>query len=137
MNDKRKLALVHLAKKNLDMHEDDYRALLQRAAGVDSARNLDEKGFAALMAEFAKLGFESTAAQERRKAKSRPGNHSTYAQRAYIRRLWQDYKGEEDSAGLRRWLHGKFKVSDLQFLDMETARKVIYALQHFKRKGQA
>lgn len=136
MIDHKKLALVHLAKKTLDMHEDDYRALLSRAGGVDSAKNLDANGFAAVMVEFGKLGFESTASREKRKAPYRAGGHASYAQCAYIRRLWQDYKGEEDTEGLRRWLQQKFKVSHLRFLDSLTAPKVIYALQHFKPKAK-
>lgn len=135
MIERKKLALVHLAKKTLDMHDDDYRALLKRTAGVESAKDLDSNGFAAVMVDFGKLGFESTAAREKRKAPYRAGGHATYAQCAYIRRLWQDYKGEEDTAGLRKWLQHKFKVSDPRFLDSEAVRKVIYALQHFKPKA--
>lgn len=135
MIDNKRLGLVHLAKKSLGMVDDDYRALLQRVAGVDSAKDLDDEGFAAVMLEFGRLGFESTAASEKRKAPYRSGSHATYAQRAYIRRLWQDYKGEDDAPGLRRWLQGHFKVSDPRFLDGETARKVISALRNFKQKS--
>lgn len=135
MIDNKKLAIVHLAKKTLSMADDDYRALLQRVAGVDSSKRLDGKGFAALMLEFGRLGFESTAASEKRKVSSRQSDHATYAQRAYIRRMWQEYKGEDDAPGLRRWLSGHFKVSDPRFLDAETTRKVIYALQNFKAKA--
>lgn len=136
MIDNKKLGLVHLAKKSLSMADDDYRAMLQRVANVESSKSLDDKGFAALMLEFGRLGFESTAAREKRKAPTRSGNHATYAQRAYIRRLWQEYKGEDDTPGLRRWLQGHFKVSDPRFLDSETVRKVIYALKNFKPKNQ-
>lgn len=134
MIDNKKIALVHLAQKTLAMHEDDYRALLRRAAGVESAKDLGTQSFAAVMVEFGKLGFESTSAREKRKSPYRASGHATYAQRAYIRRLWQDYKGEDDMHGLRRWLQHKFKVSDTRFLDSDTVRKVIYALQHFKPK---
>lgn len=131
----KKLALIAVACKQLDMHDDDYRALLRRAAGVDSAKNLDDAGFAALMVEFGKLGFESTAARENRREPFRAGDHTTYAQRSLIRRLWQEYKGKEDPTGLRRWLQSHFKVSDPRFLDSETTRKVITALKNFKPKG--
>lgn len=134
MIDRKKLALINIAKKALDMHEDDYRALLKRAAGVESAKDLDANTFAAVMVELGKLGFESTAAQERRKAPLRAGGHATYAQRSYIQRLWQEYKGTEDQEGLRRWLQHKFKVSHLRFLDTETAPKVIFALKNFKQR---
>lgn len=136
MIERKKIALVHLAKKTLNMHEEDYRAMLKRAAGVESAKDLDANGFAAVMVDFGKLGFESTAAREKRKAPYRAGGHATYAQCAYIRRLWQEYKGEEDIAGLRRWLQRQFKASDPRFLDQDTTKKVIYALQHFKPKAK-
>lgn len=135
MIDKKKIAIIHLAKKELDMDEENYRALLVRAAGVESSRDLDAKGFANAMVELGKLGFESTAAREKRKAQFRAAGHASYAQISYIRRLWQDYKGEEDADGLRHWLQHKFQVSHPKFLDAETAPKVIYALQHFKPKG--
>jgi len=135
MIDQKKTALIHLAKKNLHMADDDSRARLQRAAGVESSTRLDAAGFAAVMVEFGRLGFESTASHEKRQAPYRSGSHATYAQRGYIRRLWQDYKGEDDVAGLRRWLQRQFKVSDPRFLDSETTRKAICALKNFKPKA--
>jgi len=57
MIDSKKISLIHLAKKNLAMTDDDYRALLLRAAGVESSTCLDAVGFAAVMVEFGRLGF--------------------------------------------------------------------------------
>lgn len=137
MIDRKKLGLIHLAKKNLAMDDDDYRAMLLRVAGVESSKMLDAVGFAAVMEELEKLGFVSTAAREKKQEPYRQGSHATYAQRSLIRRLWQAYKGEEDMPGLRRWLQRQFKVSDPRFLDRETTRKVIFALKNFKPKTQA
>lgn len=137
MIDSKKIAMIHLAKKRLNIADDDYRALLLRAASVESSKDLDAVGFAAVMDELGRLGFESTAASEKRKEPYRQGNHATYAQRSLIRRLWQTYKGSDDIEGLRRWLTRQFKVSDPRFLDQETTRKVIAALNNFKPKAQA
>ena len=137
MISKAKIDLIHVARNRLAMTDDDYRAMLGRVAGVESSKALDDKGFAGVMIEFGRLGFESTAAKEKRKASNRADNHATYAQRAYIQRMWQEYKGEDDAPGLRRWLRSHFKVSDARFLDAATVRKVIYALQHFKPKATA
>lgn len=135
MIDHKKMALIAIARKQLDMHDNDYRALLLRVGGVSSTKDLSIPGFAALMVEFGKLGFESTAAREKRREPFRAGDHATYAQRSLIRRLWQEYKGKEDATGLRRWLQSHFKVSDPRFLDSETTRKAITALKNFKPKG--
>ncbi len=137
MIDRKKIGLIHLAKKRLSMTDDDYRALLLRTAGVESSKDLEAPGFAAVMVEFERLGFVSTSASEKRKEPYREGSHASYAQRSLIRRLWQTYKGEDDAAGLRRWLQRQFKVSHPRFLDQETTRKVICALKNFKPKEQA
>lgn len=137
MIDTKKMQLVQVAKKRLAMSDEDYRAMLFNVAGVRSSKDLDNAGFAAVMNEFSRLGFESTAASERRKEQFRQGNHASYAQRSLIRRLWQDYKGEEDLEGLRRWMQRQFKVADPRFLDAEKVRKVISALRNFKPKPPA
>ena len=135
MIENKKLALIAVARKQLNMHDDDYRALLLRAGVVTSTKDLSAPGFAAVMDEFGKLSFESTTAREKRCEPYRAGDHTTYTQRSLIRRLWQEYKGKEDTAGLRRWLQSHFKVPDLRFLDSETTRKAIAALKNFKPKG--
>lgn len=132
--DRDKLSLIHVAKAALHLDDGAYRALLQRSAGVASSKDLDEAGFIGVMAEFKRLGFESTAARERRQEPDREAGHATQAQRSKIQKMWNEYKGRKDYAGLRRWLDRKFGVSDLRFLSVETAGKVIAALGNFKRE---
>lgn len=38
------LAAIHVAKKHLNLSDEDYRAILMRQAGVSSARDLDHDG---------------------------------------------------------------------------------------------
>lgn len=123
---------IKIAQKALNMADDDYRALLQRAAGVQSSTRLDMAGFAAVMAEFNRLGFESTAQAEKRKQPRRAPGHATYAQILKMQRLWDAWKGYSDKPGLRRWLEYKWGVASPKFLDSELARKAIGALMHFK-----
>jgi len=47
--DRRKLALVHIVKRELGLPDAEYRRILKATAGVESARDLDEPGFRALM----------------------------------------------------------------------------------------
>lgn len=134
MIDKSKIALIKIAQKRLDMDDASYRTLLRRTAGVMSSTALNEAGFAAVMAEFERLGFESTANQERRLEAQRAGTHVTYRQRQKIQAMWDAWKGRADAEGLNRWLSGHFHVAHLRFLARDVAPKVIAALENFKPK---
>ncbi len=50
--DKKKLALIHIIKKELNLSDSVYREILQKAAGVTSAKDLDEESFRRLMNYF-------------------------------------------------------------------------------------
>lgn len=125
-----KLKLVQIAKRALNMTDEDYRALLQRAAGVKSSRDLSLEGFDAVMAEFKRLGFVST--KSIRKPKGAGGtapNRPTPAQW----RLLEDrakrvgYGGLEDPRFIA-WVKPRGKVEHPRFLDMNGAQRVIGAL---------
>ena len=47
--DRKKLALIHIVKKELGIGDEDYRCILRRIAGVDSSKDLDEAKFRKLM----------------------------------------------------------------------------------------
>lgn len=51
--DRKKLAVIHIVKRELDLSDQQYREILQRETGVRSAKDLDEKGFRLLMRYFA------------------------------------------------------------------------------------
>jgi len=75
----RELAAIHAARRQLALTEDSYRDLLERIAGVRSAKDLDEAGRDKVLAEFRRLGF-GTASRDRPRAK---GAHASKA-----RALW-------------------------------------------------
>lgn len=49
---RKKLALIHIVKKELNLGDKQYRNILKDAAGVESAKDLDQKGFKKLMNYF-------------------------------------------------------------------------------------
>ncbi len=51
--DRKKLAVIHIVKRELDLSDQQYREILLRETGVRSAKDLDEKGFRRLMRYFA------------------------------------------------------------------------------------
>lgn len=128
---------VQIARRALVMTDADYRALLQRIAGVNSSKELTDAAFAQVMDEFARLGFISTARSEAAKQDSRAAQASSYAQQCKIVAMWNAYKGKPDPEGLRRWLEHHHGISHLKFCTGEKARKVIGSLAHFKPKKGA
>lgn len=57
MINNRKKALIHVAKKQLGLSEDEYRAVLEQV-GVGSSKDLTDKTFGVVMAHFERLGFK-------------------------------------------------------------------------------
>ena len=119
-------SVIHVAKAQLAMRDEDYRALLLRAAGVRSSSELDDAGFTKLMSEFERLGFRS--ARSKTQATHREGM-ATPAQIGRIRALWKAYSGNDDELRMGHWLEKTFHVSNLRFLEDFRAGKVIAVLE--------
>ncbi len=118
--------LIHHARRRIGMTEPDYRAMLQRVAGVNSSNDLDDASFTAVMEELGRLGFDTV---QKAPQYGERGGMATPRQLDKIRSLWRQWAGSEDESGLTTHLERKFKVSSLRFLDLKTASKVIYALE--------
>lgn len=130
---RQQLALVHLAKKQLALKDEEYRAILGRG-GAEHANELTARGFRVVMIAFGRLGFESTSA--RRPLGFRPGRASD-GQLAAIRAAWLAYAPQDKEwRGLRTWLQRKWKIGDLRWITAEQAPKIIGALQHMRRWRQ-
>ena len=135
-NRKKKVALIHVAKKEVGLEEAAYRALLSEAAGIESAAELErEEQFCAVMEAFRKLGFTSPGVAM---TKSRPvrtdGWGGTPAQRAKIAAMWRAYAGRKDERALRTFIKRIAKVDHPRFLNTLLAQKVIIALERIKKR---
>lgn len=126
MISKERKALIHVAKAQLAMAEEDYRSLLERIAGVRSSADLDDARFDALMTEFERLGFRSV--KHHTPAARREGM-ATPAQVGKIRALWKAYTGADEEPGLERWLEVHLHASSLRFLDAWRAGKAVAILK--------
>lgn len=62
------LAKIHIAKKQIGMDDETYRAMLGMVAGVNSAGKLDARGRRAVLAHLRNVGFKAG-----RKKKRYPG----------------------------------------------------------------
>jgi hypothetical protein len=129
------VALVHVARRRLGLEDTDYRAILLRVAGVDSATRLDDAGFRMVMDAFAAMGFQSDSAA--RHFGRRPGMASA-GHVAAMRRLWADYtQGEGTDATLGKWLERTWGVSALRFVTAEQAPKVLAVLKGMTARRSA
>lgn len=65
------LSKIHIAKQQLRMDDESYRALLRRVAGVESSKDLNSRQAGRLMVELERLGFKPKPSS---KAAGKPHN---------------------------------------------------------------
>lgn len=131
----KKIALLHVARKQLGLDEDAYRDILRRWGGVESSADLDPVAFEKVMIRMEQLGFRST--WQKRTFGYRHESMASPAQVNYIRTLWEKYQPEDtNEAGLNAWLTKYHHVSALRFVSAEKAQGVITALKKMVARKQ-
>jgi hypothetical protein len=138
-NKKAKLSLIHIAKKDVGIGDEDYRSLLSGAAGVESAADLEyEYQFNAVMKAFENLGFKS-ARRGDAKTKTRPQWTDEWGgtpdQRAKIEVMWKTCARNPTDNALRVFIKRITHMDHPRFLNSALARKVIIALEAMMRKA--
>ncbi|WP_046079660.1 gp16 family protein [Halomonas sp. HG01] len=61
MISKNKLAQIHIARQQLGLSDDEYRAILARTVGVSSAKELTDSNVGRVLHEFKRLGWKPKA----------------------------------------------------------------------------
>lgn len=67
-----KLAQIHIARQQLGLSDEDYRAILARTAGVSSAKELTNRNVGNVLNEFRRLGFVPKPAKRAGRKAPRP-----------------------------------------------------------------
>lgn len=132
------IAKLHVARKQLAMEEESYRALLTRVAGVDSAARCDERALARVLAEFERLGFAPVRNRAQRRD-ARPHVRKIWA-------IWGDLKpllDHADDDALRGFVRRQTKsmknpdgIAAPEWLDPHEAKKVIEGLKGWLARVQ-
>jgi phage gp16-like protein len=119
------LAKIHVAKKQLGLEEDDYRALLQRATGKVTAKLMTPREHLAVLAEFERLGF-----------KARPARAPRPAHVRHIYALWGDLQkhgavicGPAGAKALRAFVRRQTGIAAPEFLTPAQAMPVTEGLK--------
>lgn len=120
------LAQVHVARKQIGMDEDDYRALLSRITGHGSAKDCDDRQLGAVIAEFERLGFRPSHAPRRSPA----GSPTARKARAMWISLYQlGAIADASEAALEAFARRQLHVDRLQWADERQGFRLIEALK--------
>ena len=114
--DKKKLALIHIIKKELNLSDSEYRDILEEAAGVKSAKDLDEVSFKKLMNYFVRSKYYQV---------NRFG--LTMRQKMYVKYLIQKLGWEEPH--IKNFLRKYYHKYEIDKLAKNEAIKVIESLK--------
>ncbi len=121
---RKKLALIHIVKKELGLSDRDYRCLLRRAPGVKSAKDLDEAGFRTLMRFFVRSDYYRANAFG-----------MTLKQKMFIKALVGQLGW--DPQHLANFIHKYYQRPDLDHLNRQQASKLIESLKAIRGHGAA
>lgn len=126
----RELAQIHIARQQLGMDEETYRAMLWAVGRVNSAKDLDWTGRKRVLDHLKKSGFKVKPAKS---AKTR--ELASDMQSKKIRAMWLELHqaGEvrdPSEAALASFVKRHTKVEALQWLSGDQARRII---EHLKQ----
>lgn len=123
MIDNKKLALIHIVKKELGLSDGEYRSILHRAAGVRSAKELDDEKFQKLLNYFARSGYYR-----------RDAGGITLKQKLFIKSLAArlDWSMEHLKNFARKYYH----KNDIGELTKKEAAGLIESLKNIKERRE-
>lgn len=121
------IAQIHIAKSQLGMDDDTYRAMLWSVGRVKSSSDLDWRGRKAVLDHLKRSGFKVQAKQQTRKL-------DMDAESRKARKLWLllGEAGElrdTSERALAAYVHRVAKVDDLRFTDGKQIERVIESLK--------
>lgn len=122
------LAQIHVAKKQLALDDDTYRAILWTVGRVRSAGDLDWTGRKQLLEHFKAKGWKPTP------PKKKPDPVQVGDQADLVRALWRDLHQAEKvrepgEAALGGWLKRNRLPERVEWLDTKQLTRAIEALK--------
>jgi hypothetical protein len=123
------LAKLHVAKRQLALTEDSYRAILLRVAGVASAALATDAQLLALLAEMRRFGF-----RDAKRIDEQP---------KHVRKIWAlwrelaPYLIDDSDAALFAFCQRQTGIARPEWLDGKRANQVIEGLKGWLAREQA
>ena len=120
MLDRKKLAVIHIVKKELGLSDMEYRKILKEISGVETAKELNEDGFKKLMRYFVHSKYYQLNPQG-----------LTLKQKLYIQYLAKDLNWDNlHLSNFMRKYYGKNNILDFS---KKEAMKLIEALKNIRK----
>jgi hypothetical protein len=116
----KKLALIHVVKKELNLSDQEYRSILRRVTGVDTAKDITDEGFRKLMQFFVRSEH----------FKVNPYG-LTIRQKLYIKQLALDLRWTDSH--LLNFLKKYYHKDDINELSKKDAVRLIESLKNIKK----
>jgi len=131
------LAQIHIAKQQLGMDDETYKAMLWEIARVDSAAKLDFGGRLAVLNHLKSRGWKPRPPKRAKSTKL-----STDGQQKMIRGLWlqlHDLGEVRDPSELAigRFVKNRMRVDRMEWLKEEQASDVIEMLKQWVARVEA
>lgn len=141
--DRKVLAKIHIAKRDLGLSDEAYRDLLERVAGVRSAKDLRRTQLMAVQRELRRLGWDGYLLRRDEVPRLRYedlGNRPGYPNPAQLRKLhalWHTIPGYgsiDAKAAYRAFLRKRFGVEHERFLTDELFEAVLAAVRDIRQR---
>jgi phage gp16-like protein len=123
----RKLAQIHIARKDMAMDESTYRAVLVRVTGKRSLTELDAAGLGRVVDEMQRLGWKPTG--------KRPMARHAHVRKVYA--MWTSMAtlvNDPSHQALAAFVLRQVGVASPEWIDGQQAFKVIEGLKAWKQR---
>lgn len=132
MNRRALLAMVHIARKDLGLDEETYRAVLERVTGRSSAGELEERELSKVIDAFKVKGWQPRAGKRPVTKSDKPFVRKVYA-------LWGELHREgivrgESRSALRAFVKRLTGAADPEWLTLKEAMTVIESLKQWRER---
>lgn len=126
---RKQIRLIHVAKRELALGDDEYRDLLYAVTGKRTSKDLTAPEAKDVVATLERLGFKALG--------PRPAGRATDAQAKLIKDMWREAARQPSESYLGVWLLNAYRVNRPEELTFDDASRAIEALKAMKRRGAA
>lgn len=134
------MKLIHIAKRDLQLVDEDYRRIIIEKGGSasGSAKDLTDRGANLVLDHFKTLGWipSKIGGQTLPGLKSRRVGMATQKQLAMLLKLWSIAARTPTEAAFNHFLKNRFGISHYRFLSMHKVSGIKVALETMKKKRQ-